>query len=389
MPFETLTEAATDAAPKGGAPRHDGNADAGRSAPERDQASMPVWCQPLSLTQLALLIVLTLGFYVLFWTGHLISDVRRHLDPKVRVWRYVLGLLFPLTAPFVFYRMTGHVAAFLRRDGLALDPPRAAITTLFLVGYGANFLLGWASADLSPMLFLLLLAVTLFYSLPWLLLQRQMNTVKASLKSARWTAEPFTFTGAQISAIAIFGVIWVLGALSPILEERLETIQQAFVDGDPVKAGEPIGGPSGFYNLRPDGVLWQRVPVADSNPDADLVLVGPGSDTWVTVFADRGGNLRFDDIVDGRRANIAEQLENLTIEERRELLPESNLPASFARYQGRAAFSSHTTTFWVATFVIGSDSVEVVGHTVDSVELQESVERTIKSLRSGGSPGES
>ncbi len=319
----------------------------GLQAATADEPQGPPWHPPLPIWLFLLLHVLSFSIYTCFWIARVAGDIRRHLDPEARAWRYVLGYLVALVQPFVVVKIGRHFAALNARQGRRMGPPIWVMVTLAVINIPLYVVVGrlefedQAARDL--VVFAMLLAVV---GLPWFLLQRQLNVFKAGLEAVARTAAPNRLTVPQYFVLSFGLLFWGLSTFGIVVESY---------DFDPLPAGvalEPAGeirGDSGFYALSAPGPGWRRLPKGSIAEDADLELAGPSSGTQLVVYVNPAGDRSLDDFVDYRRMLIRESAESLEIEEVRRLLGDAMVPISYARYEIGNPILGALEVYWVAT----------------------------------------
>ena len=319
----------------------------------------PAWHPPLPVWLFLLLHLLSFGIYTLFWIGRLAGDLRRHAEPKVRGWRYVLGYLVLIPQPFIAARLGRHLAALNAQAGRSVGPPIWVIVVLAAVGVVLS-LVSWVSDfEVEPLRALALLGLLLGLSgLPWLLLQHQFNVYKAQLAGVAWRTPPNRVTAAQYLVLSFGLLFWGLCVLVFTFE------RYGF---DPAPAGialapaAEIRGDSGLYALSVPEAGWRRVPKGGITEDADLELVGPGRSTRLVVYVNPHKDQSVDDFVDYRRKALRDAADTLEVEEVRRLLDASMVPVSFARYRSQSALFGEDEVYWVATLRSEKKMIEVIG----------------------------
>ena len=346
-------------------PSQDGLGSVKAVAPTRSQPKAtakpqgPVWHPPLPVWLFLLLHVLSFGIYTAFWIGHVAGDIRRHLDPQARAWRYVLGYLVAFVQPFVVVKLGRHFAAFNARQERTVGPPIWIMVILAALNIPLYFVaagLGYRERALRD--FLVLAAVLAVVSLPWLLLQRQFNVLKAGLEDVAWTAPPRRVTVSQYFLLSFGLLLWGLTIFGLLIERY---------DFGPAPAGvalEPaavVRGDSGLYALSVPGPGWRRAPKGHITADADLELIGPGPGTRLVVYVSPDEDQSVDDFVDYRRRSLRAEVDSLEAEEVRRLLDCSMVPVSFARYRSHSALFGEFEIYWVATLRSDKAMIEVIG----------------------------
>ncbi len=309
----------------------------------------PPWNPPLPVSLFLLLHVLSLGAYTAFWIARVIGDIRRHLDPRIRTWPYVLGYLTGIAQPFVVFKIGRHAAALNARLGRKAEPPIWLLVILAVLNIPLYVITGrlefgdQALRDLG-----LFTMVTAAVGLPWLLLQRQINVMKTGLGLVAWTAPPHRVTVPQYLVLS-FGLLFLGLSTFGALVESYDFDLDPLPTGVALKPAAEIRGDSGLYALSAPGPGWRRLPKGSIAEDADLELAGPSADSQLVVYVSSAGEQSMDDIVDTRRRIIRESSDSLQIEEVRHLLGDAMVPVSYARYETRNQQLGIAEIYWVAT----------------------------------------
>jgi hypothetical protein len=125
-----------------------------------------------------------------------------------------------------------------------------------------------------------------------------------------------------------------------------------------------IRGTSGLYELHLGDRSWVRVePGTYGDSDSDLELRGPGSETWIVVYAAPAGNRTLESVVSSRRGQLFEEFTPLRFGEERSFLPSADLvPLSVARYLVDFGLGAQGA-YVVLTAQLETHMVEVIGYT--------------------------
>lgn len=339
--------------------------------PPPPPAPSPPWHPPIALWQLYLLFVSTIGIYQFFWLRRFATDMRRHVDPDIRPWLYVVALFVPMAPPFLAWRLTGLLTRLDETPARHIGPPRwvivatAALTGL--VGTGMMF----ADAEGGLLVIIALLLSIAVLPLPWLLLQRQLNHYKQSLAGADWTSRPYRFTKLQYGALACGVMLSALTAIGLYVEFERHR-------GERLEQDARIGGASGLYTLTVPDYGWVRVPPGTIEQRTDLELYGPTVDTWAVVRHESRDDRNMDLVVNDRRLLIDDDLFSPSSNEVR-IMREDLMPISFVRYRGRDVIGI-TQTIWVATLLTDDVVIEVIAGTSEGPRIQGDLESLVKSL---------
>ena len=346
----------------------------------------PLWNPPLPVSLFLLLHVLSLGAYTAFWIARVIGDIRRHLDPQIRIWPYVLGYLTGLAQPFVVFKIGRHAAALNARLGRKVELPIWLVVTLAVLNIPLYVVAGRLEFEDQVLRDLgLFTMVTAAVGLPWLLVQRHLNVLKAGLEEVAWTAPPHRITVPQYFVLSFGLLSWGLitfGAVVVSYDFDLDRLPP----GVALKPAAEIRGDSGLYALSAPGPGWRRLPKGSIAEDADLELAGPGADSPLVVYVSSAGEQSMDDIVDTRRRIIRESSDSLQIEEVRHLLGDAMVPVSYARYETRNQQFGIAEIYWVATLRRDATRhdeatvIEVIGWTNLNRSNTTNAESLVKSL---------
>ena len=339
--------------------------------PPPPPASSPPWHPPIALWQLYLLFVSTIGVYQFFWLQRIATDMRRHVDPDIRPWLYVVALFVPMAPPFLAWRLTGLLSRLDQTPARRIGPPRwVIVATAALTGLiGTAMMFADAKGGLLVIIALLLSIALL--PLPWLMLQRQLNHYKRSLTGADWTSRPYRFTKLQYGALA-FGVLTTaLTAIGLFVEFERHR-------GERLEQDARIVGVSGLYTLTVPDFGWVRVPPGTIEQETDLELYGPTVETWAVVRHESRDDRDMDMVVDDRRLLIEDDLFSPSSKEVR-IMREDLTPISYVRYRGRDVIGI-SQTIWVATLLTEDIVIEVIAGTTEGPLVQGDIERLVKSL---------
>lgn len=341
---------------------------------------MPIW-------RFWLLMVLTIGFYRLFWVVSVARELRKRQDPTIRGWHYVLGLLIGVASPFVAAALTGHIDRNGRARGWEFGPPKWLIVALAVVALVAEFgvarfdeaaLSGEISPWLSPLV--MLGAYAVFVPLPWALIQHRLNRLKTAFSYPERPTGRYRFSLWQFAVIAIGIVFWPLVVIGSLPDATLDAVFAVRPDGEKVRPHTPITGVAGGYRLTVGADYWVRAEPGALEADADLELLGETFGTWVVVYV-MEGEWTLDRIVDFRRNDIRGAVRSLSSNEWRTLLADSAIPVSHARYSGTLLSEGMPATWWVSTVVTDAGAVEVLGSTMDGRAAEHEIESVARSLR--------
>jgi len=336
------------------------------------------WYPGMAVWRLFLLIFLTFTIYTLFWSGRLARDLRAHVDPEIKPWKSVVGLIIPIVGFGVVYRQTRHIRNLNAAVGQSSKFGPGLVMFVFIVVYFASLASNLAADDLGETLSLVLtLVVVAAYSAPWLLMQHDLNRYKARLASAQWTSPPNRYTGLQRTTVALGGLLMiaVFGGLALELDGLVDRQQ-----GQALARGDHVAGNSGAYQLLIPQAGWAKLIPGTLSEDADLELMGTSSTTYVIGYVGDALNVSMDDFVANRRALIREDWPEVKVTEERRLLPGTIVPVSFARYESTDLNVLGTTFILVTTVIADGKTIEIVGATESIDSHLPQVEAITKSV---------
>ena len=347
------------------------------AGPVPQASGAPPWNPPLKLWQLFLLFLLTFGLQVLFWTGRFAGDMKRHLDPTIRPWRYVVGQMVPLGAVIVAYLMGSQIEQLKKKASLTGGPPHGLMVVAAAV-MSVLLLASNAIPDDSGVLvlFAVLPAISAVTAVPWLLVQYQLNRYKATLAEPNWLARPFRFSWPQRTALAAGLLFWcVMGAGLYLL--------QVPDSGTPLAMEQQVSGQPEVYNLTSSSGDWQIMPPGTIGENADLELYGTDTDMFAVIYFDDHNSQTLEEFVTSRRQSIAGGDSAVKSEETRVFSEEAFVPISFASYTFPETAIEYANTWWVATAVHKEIYVEVIAYATgapDSDRVQQ-IRALVHSLR--------
>ncbi len=343
-----------------------------RAAQQNEPPELPPWYPPIALWQLYLLFVSTIGIYQLFWSWRFATDMRRHVDPKIRPWLYVVALCVPMAPPFLAWRMTGLLKRLDEMLAPRVGPPRMVIVgTAVITGIIGVAMTFTDIKDGTSYAIVLLLSVTVS-PLPWMLLQRQLNHHKLSLTDPAWTSRPYRYTKLQYAALACgFPLIALMAfGISVHVDRR---------GGERLEVDARVSGTSGSYTLSVPDYGWARAKPGTLDAKADLELLGPTVETWAVVHTNKRDDLTMDQLVNAHRQMIDEEMISSSSDEIRVLRTDDLIPVSFTRYRNANTFDTDQT-YWIAVLFTDDTIIEVIARTAEGPIIESDIERLVKSL---------
>ncbi|MCB2099350.1 MAG: hypothetical protein KDE22_00670 [Rhodobacterales bacterium] len=317
---------------------------------------------PMALWRLYLLILGSLGIYWIFWIGRTGAELRRLIDPKRPAWLYVAGSLIPLVNFFTFHVLVRRIQAVGQKHGADPGIPVWGITLAFVLVFAvvapANLIKDLPESTLIPFI----LGTNTLSAIPLLMAQRNLNRVKAALPDVTWHYPPGRF-------IVRHYVVMVLGFLLLGMIATVQVYEWTTLTGKPLARGDTVSGSRELYSVIVPDDGWTRLDPKKHDPDADLILLGSDASTLVKVFVSRRSSRTLDSATEARWDLLAQDAPIDAYEERREFLPGTLIPVSYARYGQSGALATDLT--WTATVIHDGTWIEVLALT-DNARRQES-----------------
>ena len=303
------------------------------------------------------LAVASFGLYVPVWVYRLARAAGQSRSARVS---WALGSLVPPVAAALLYELNGRAFEAVPR---ARQLQRALPAVVFLV----------------------LLPVCAFTPLrhfalaPLLLLPAPFAWVQASINRAA-RAEPGT---ESIQPIRIRWFEWVIASAGTLLVATaawftvppfLEQLKTLGADG-------VVAGRSGSYQVVIPTSAWRKIKSGTlGDPDSDLELTGPGTETWTVAYVTPSLENDIPTAVSARRTMIFETGEPRDFSESRRFLDGSDLvPVSTADYEiGYGVLGEGH--YVVLTAQTDEEVIELIGYTAEPVAHLEELRRLIGSF---------
>ena len=312
----------------------------------RGKVPEAAWSAPLGTGRLFALLFLTSGAYSLFYMYKVARDLRDHADDKVTPWLYPLSILIGLANAIAGGRLANLAA------GLATPQQRKASCTGAIVGaliFVAHVTLTIVDRVTMQSLFV---PGLLLFTVPWLLIEHQLNAVKVGLPNASYRGRAYRFSKLQWSALALGIGLWALiliGLWQDVVRWR----------GTELAAGVAYVDPQDRFSITPSRDGWLIVAPGAVVDDAELELLGPGPSDWAVAHVTEQAGWELDTVVDNRYTEISTMDENVQFTEKRELVPGTNTVLSYTTYRGNDAIDG-SFVFNVAAFVTEHRAVELI-----------------------------
>ena len=268
------------------------------------------WHPPLALWQLALLIVLTGGLYIIFWTWRFARDIKRHVDPRVKSWLHVVGVIVPfgiLVVLYAHYDRIRTLSRFKDQQPLVGATPFWACVWLLLVGGDIAYYL--LTEDLPYFWeFLWFIPSSALFACPWLALQINLNRFKQRLSGATWSSVPYRFTRLQYVALVIGLLLHVfIGWACYVIE---------LPDGRIVYPRYPfkndiVYGPGRLYQLTIPASGWAVLPGGSYEPDSDIELLRQKeNDIYAIVYRYDDPDITTNEFLTAAQDDLTKELED-------------------------------------------------------------------------------
>jgi hypothetical protein len=282
--------------------------------PPNSTPSNNLWRPPVALWHLFVLILLTGGLYIFFWSFRVAAEIQKHQNRQVRPWLYPIGLMIPFVGLFVVHRQATQITSLNTSMGQQVFPSPQGVVGLLIISIIAGAIFHWSVnldywyLDLAdPVVGLLLVSPC------WLIMQHQLNVYKQALTDVHWTHRPFRFTKLQYLSL-------VPGLIVVALSAYLGLIEIKRANGERLEAGERITGASDAYALVIPSKGWVKVPTGTFGSETDLELYGPTASTRVVAYFSCRNDLSLDQAVEFRRSELLAYDPNIVISEKRNLL---------------------------------------------------------------------
>lgn len=336
------------------------------------KAPETAWTAPLGTSRLLALLVLTCGVYVLFYLYKTARDLRDHMERDVTPWLYPLSTLIGLANAIAGARLAGVARRVARHEQLRDSASPGVVGALIFVAHVALTVTGTLTVQSYWVPAVLLFAV------PWLLLERQIDVVRAAWPNVHYRTKPHRFTKLQWAALVLGGILWALilvGLWDDVVRLR----------GTALAAGVAYEDPEGRFSLTPSRSGWLIVAPGSVVEDAELELYGPSAENWAVVHVIEQAGRDLDTVVDVRYGEISAVDENVRFTEKRELLPGTNTVVSRSSYRGIDPLSG-PFVFSVAAFVTKQSSVELIAYQGGRGRVASGAEELAHSLRPATAP---
>jgi hypothetical protein len=323
------------------------------------------WYPPLPLWKLFLLLILTLGFYSLFFLYRAAKDLRDHGNPKITPWLYPFSTLIWIATAFAAHKLATAAEDRVGFERSSSWGSPALITLLASAGQ-----IAMAASGISN-LTLWYLAAVFLYSTPWLLLQRQLNLIKQDQPPDAFVTPPWRYTRLQWAALGVGALVCVVIGFAV----RQDLVR---LSGEKLVAGETYADPRDRFEFVIPAAGWTIVGPGYLGEDSDLELLGPGDSDWAIVFVHDQTGWRIDDLVEFRFSLLNEELPGYR--EVRRFIDGTEIAASYAGYYGMSPIDGRSE-YSVTSFVTDNTAVEFIVYTAGSSNRIERGRRLAESIR--------
>ena len=262
------------------APRLPGQ-DGPTAPPSTPVDERPVVYPPLAVWKLALLLLLTLSLYSVFWMFRTARDLELGGRGQRNAWLWFLAPLIAIVYGGATYKMAEAVREW--ED----DANSAPSTPLFpgllgMIAFAGSAVFG-AGLRFGMPLWAATLALTTAIA-PLLVMQGQLNCIKTG-ERFRFRSPAWRFSWPQRVAIGVIGIVW---ALNTWLVSKYWLAER---NGTPLAAGDVIQGGGGNFELRAPTDGWVQIEPGLHNEAADIELLLAGTDDWAAVYYRPGASL--------------------------------------------------------------------------------------------------
>lgn len=322
---------------------------------------------PLKVWWLFGLLLFSFMLYIPFFTYRTIKDLDTLGGKKRESAFYAVGALFPVVTLFVYFEMASEAWKLSAQKLIPIKIP-------FLLLLGVVVLASATPLFMPRYLYPVSVAVL---TIPWLLLQQQMNQLRRAHGDV-WVPSAAQANGRQLG-IMIIGIPLMILATVGAIRQSKDAFNIAQSKGEALASGDTLLGKARIYKLRVKGQDWKRVKPGTLYPDTELELLGKTQQDWVVARVLPNQKSTLDSIVDSRRTLVASNTKSFHADENRTLESGGKLtPLSFAHYTGIEVSSGLQQSVFVATVVTDNNIIEVVGHSL--TENDKEVESLVGSL---------
>lgn len=337
-----------------------------------ERADPPLWYPPLTAWKLYFLIFFTFGVYSFFFIYRTARDLRDHADSTISPGWYPVAIPFGLIAAFAGARLATTARENVREHELVEGARPGLIGLLIFVSNAIIF-----TAERLPLTGLLTLVGMAIYPIPWLLLQQQTNSLRRRHESV-FRTPPNKFTKLQVVALIVSVPLFIAGSAVLVYQEIVRW------GGESLPVGIAFQDPAGAFSLTPMKSGWVVVPAGTLADEAALELYGPSTSDYAVVYVNSYPEWTVDSVVESRHSSLREFDEDLKSAEQRTLLAGTNLPASYAKYEGIDPLEGRYE-YHVRTIATEQKIVELIVYTAGKTRSASGAEGLAKSLQAHSS----
>jgi len=323
----------------------------------------------VSLWRLYVLMVSTLGLYVIFWFYKIAKDLYSSQYIKGKPVWWAIGMIPPGLDAVLFFivvRKWYLVAGF-------------KLTVEFYVIVLILGVLGVVSWWLDEPAYVFSIAV--FYPLPVLVVQYRINQYKKTLPSIEIEQQIDGFTERQWYAISVGVIFLVFYVLTLSFDIETPASEVTTLDrGSTLDSGSTVTGTSELYRIQlPDG-SWQRFPNGTMRKGTDIELreTKSGLKAWVYVVKKDGDS--FVERINWRRKNIIDGKNIKSVAEKRFLISDEFLMSvSHSYYKYKKDRKNHS--WWIKTIDTGRGLVELLVYSANASSDQPMAEQLFENIQ--------
>lgn len=310
--------------------------------PQKPQSTLST---PLPTWLVCLLAFFSFTLYSVVLAYRIAKDLVKLGNNKMNPIGYATAVFFPAISVIVFYSLAKNIAETANKQNISFRvTPFWLCFFLILISAATYKLPGF----LFPLSFLLI-------SVPWLLLNQQMNALRLSYKEKQAVSQK-RFTKTEYG-ILLFGI--------PLMAAALYGNQNgyAYYMGEKLAPHQYVQGNTPIYRLQIESDNWRKVPLGTLDTDTDLELIAKSLDRWIVVRVSPNHQISLDSMVTSRREIVSSSWQDYRYSESRSLDSGAKLtPLSLAAYTHGDGLIDSSETIYVATVTTPTTVIETVGY---------------------------
>ncbi len=305
---------------------------------------------PLSVLKTAALMLVTLSFYQIFWFYRTARDVREGFDISLKPWKWPFATLFALAAAIAGRNLADRLESW----ALEVSAPRARFFDPLVIGF-AIFVLSVAAYASEPLSNdWLFFSGALGLSIPFLLMQHQLNLIKDRYDPSVFRTAANRYTGKQIAALAVFGLI---GALSVAIF-AFDAWQRR--SAEEVGVGEVFSDDQSGFQVSIQDADWSSVDPGYLSYESAMEFLGPDEFTWAAVFS--YPNTALDAVMDTRIGIVTSEYHGASCTQSKSLA-ENGMDVVGLIYCTGSDFASDEFAYVSRTLASADRAAEILGFT--------------------------